>query len=208
VGFSKHYISILAITIIITIASRPQPSVSTTQPPPPLSPNASLQCQSPLPRLHTTPPYIHLTLVVHSHPLHIPKTHGPQRLHMLGRLQQPARIGALAATRARVCVRVSLLCVCVYHCCAFACITAVPQVRAAALNLVTAIAHESHTQRPGKHDFAEVCEYDAAELQLFTDCRLQVAKAVVQGMAKDARCCSLCGCERLLSKIAVGFRTS
>ena len=36
---------------------------------------------------------------------------------------------------------------------------------------MTAIAHESHAQRPGKHDFAEV------------------AKAVVQLMAKDGRCC-------------------
>jgi hypothetical protein len=44
------------------------------------------------------------------------------------------------------------------------------QVRAAALNFATAIAHESHSQRRGKHDFAEV------------------VKAVVQLMAKDGRC--------------------
>ena len=34
---------------------------------------------------------------------------------------------------------------------------------------MTAIAHESHSQRPGKNDFAEV------------------TKAVVQAMAKDSR---------------------
>ena len=44
------------------------------------------------------------------------------------------------------------------------------QVRAAALNFATCIAHESHALRPAKHDFSEI------------------VKAVVQLMAKDGRC--------------------
>jgi hypothetical protein len=47
------------------------------------------------------------------------------------------------------------------------------QVRAAALNFATAIAHEAHAQRRDQHDFSEV------------------VKAVVQMMAKDGRYCVL-----------------